>query len=230
MSEINTEQTEIAPPPLPEGRLLSFESIKNALSDIQVGDTITDFANLDEYDQLACALPHARLTLPQRSTGQSSTIFGIVRPHRLTSSGSKVYAGWRNNVQRPSQQLVPKKVNGQTFNGKVIDLSVTLLSENVARKETGYPDHHAGNQVVVGLHGRLRSTGRGVIGEARKLLIATDTETGFLPQIKYVDVGDDINAAFEHLVDESAEAARKLTVNGLRKAFSAGLPGSGKRH
>ena len=195
-----------------------------AIDTLSTGTVIDGFEELEDVDIFATNLGLHLTTRPPIGSGWRQPVYTLPETH-LTTKGRKRYEGWLDRSQAPSQVMAPKNFFGKFKNARAIMLEDTLPY---------YDDRLAKNFV---LFAEMHSTGVGLRGH-----VAKHCQIGMMvnqQRRQAVPVG--ITASYRNLgklspediaetiIEDSSDIARRILVSGLKRAFSAGLPGTGKQ-
>lgn len=215
-----------------DARIHDVHEAAQHIDAVHIGDTVEGFANVHELDIFTNGLISERLRQLRRWDLEPRQISLAIDDPLL---GNRMLSyGRGTRYRQPSEALQPKKVRGRQFVGSFTDITVTLLSENIEPFRSGVsiadkdPIH-----IAILLSANMRSTGRGIVGRSSKLMAVRDyvaLPNNRIRSVRYSDLPNDTSRlATEMLLAESESMARAVAVRGLCRAFSAGLPGTGKR-
>ena len=199
-----------------ETRLLDWKDVAPRVEDLKAGDIVSGFSNLSELDIFVTHVGDYLCKRPYREDFDPSKHFN------LDSKGGHTYLGWQAKRKPPSEIMKPPR-----FFGKVKNI-MALMLEDVSQDLSGYQIRG----VRLGLFAEMESRGRGLIGriakESRVGIISFDVNQYITTSYKNL-LSNNAEAAAEQLNLEAAQTATKVIMYGLRRIYSGGLPGLGKR-
>lgn len=179
--------------PASEGRVFTFAEAAPDITQIQVGDAVEGFGDLNEYDALVISLARVSLTHPLTDEGafrQPPAGPIPVRRHQgLNSRGVPKYAHWLPHAPLPSTKLKPAGFIGSIVNSRV---TVIERGECLLDEDTSAPG------VSLLLTADLEARSKRIEARSAKLLTVTAGNRGRW------------SASYEEMPDNSADLSVKL--------------------
>lgn len=213
----------------PEASAPQVHDFKEAIKDVyrvQIGDNVTGFPSIGDLDTFTGFFITARVFRAQGKDliGAYDQNLYTSRP-KLANNGKRYPAYWDQRSRLPSETLPPTKPR---FNGTFNDIHLTFVDQKQG-SDVSTSEAEA-YQVILLLVASLRSTGRGVIGTAARLVTATERWNGYYysRSVDYSKLETDTVEQARQALIESQANGRAIAMRGLRNVILAGLPGSGK--
>lgn len=220
MSSQTTPRTEVIPDSdralLQTESLVDWREASADISSLRGGEVITGFNSPTELDIFTTNVGYWIAT----REGMRVPYYLTPPPIVLTSSGRKQYIGWHKNCRMPSEVITPKL-------GQLRGITATMLPDGWVGEQRGTANtERPAKGFVIGAN--LYSTGKGIVGRVAELCLVGNLSTVITASYKKLPVHDADSAA-EALFQESSDSAVSVVRNGLRRVYSAGLPGLGQR-